>query len=153
MITCDMCCVHRRVYTLRCLPWWLSGKTLPTRAGDPGLIPGSGRSPGGGNGRPLQYSCLENPIDRGTWRATLQGVAKESTRLSEQTDSMWLIYSIPMISMLVRNITVPRYHKKCTGSWSSLHPKTLNEKWNFSSILGQVKLRNETGEKIFPPKI
>ena len=36
-------------------------------AGDPGLIPGSGRSPGEGNGNPLQYSCLENPMDRGTW--------------------------------------------------------------------------------------
>ena len=42
------------------------------------LIPGSGRSPGEGNGTPLQYFCLGNPIDRGTWRATVHGVAKES---------------------------------------------------------------------------
>ena len=42
------------------------------------LIPGSGRSPGEGNGNPLQYFCLGNPIDRGTWRATVHGVAKES---------------------------------------------------------------------------
>ena len=41
-----------------------------------GLIPGSGRSPGGGNGNPLQYSCLENSIDRGAWRATVHGIAK-----------------------------------------------------------------------------
>ena len=41
-----------------------------------GLIPGSGRSPGGGNGNPLQYSCLENPMDRGAWWATIHGVAK-----------------------------------------------------------------------------
>ena len=46
-------------------------------AGDVGLIPGSGRSPGGGNGNPLQYSCLGNPMDRGTWQATVHGVAKE----------------------------------------------------------------------------
>ena len=46
-------------------------------AGDVGLIPGSGRSPGGGNDSPLQYSCLENPMDRGSWRATVLGVAKE----------------------------------------------------------------------------
>ena len=42
-----------------------------------GLIPGSGRSPGGGHGNPLQYSCLENPSDRGAWGATVHGVAKE----------------------------------------------------------------------------
>ena len=44
-------------------------------AGDAGLIPGSGRFPGGGNGNPLQCSCLENPMDRGAWRATVHGVA------------------------------------------------------------------------------
>ena len=47
--------------------------------GDPGSIPGSGRSPGGGNGNPLQYSCLENPMDRGAWRATVHGVAESDT--------------------------------------------------------------------------
>ena len=47
-------------------------------AGDLGSIPGSVRSPGEGNGNPLQYSCLENPMDRGAWRATVHGVAKES---------------------------------------------------------------------------
>ena len=46
-------------------------------AGDVGLIPGSGRSPGGGNSNPLQYSCLENAMDRGAWWATVHGVAKE----------------------------------------------------------------------------
>ena len=44
-----------------------------------GLIPGSGRSPGGGNGNPLQYSCLENSMDRGTWQATVHGVVKSWT--------------------------------------------------------------------------
>ena len=46
-------------------------------AGDVGSIPGSGKSPGGGNGSPLQDSCLDNPMDRGAWRATVQGVSKE----------------------------------------------------------------------------
>ena len=49
------------------------GRNLPANAGDVGLIPGSGRSPGGGNGNPLQYSCLENPMDRGAWRGTVHG--------------------------------------------------------------------------------
>ena len=53
-------------------------KNLPANAGDSGSIPGSGRSPGEGNGNPLQYSCLGNPMDRGAWRATVYGVVKES---------------------------------------------------------------------------
>ena len=52
-------------------------------AGDPDLIPGLGRSPGGGHDHPLQYSCLENPGDRGAWRATAHGAAKSWTRLRE----------------------------------------------------------------------
>ena len=53
-------------------------KNLPVNAGDEGLIPGSGRSPGEGNGNPFQYSCLGNPMDRETWRAMVHGTAKES---------------------------------------------------------------------------
>ena len=59
-------------------------KSLPANAGDKrdmGLIPGLGRSPGDGNVNPLQYSCLENPMDRGAWWAVVQGVAKSQTRL------------------------------------------------------------------------
>ena len=51
-------------------------KNPPANAGDMGLIPGLGRSSGEGNGNPLQYSCLGNPVDRGTWQATVHGVAK-----------------------------------------------------------------------------
>ena len=53
--------------------WSQMVKNLPTKAGDPGLIPGLGRSPGGGKGKPLQYSCLRNPMDRGDWWATVHG--------------------------------------------------------------------------------
>ena len=59
-------------------------KNLPVNTGDVsdvGLISGLGRSPGEGNGNPLQYSCLENPMDRGDWQATVQGIAKRWTRL------------------------------------------------------------------------
>ena len=59
-------------------------KNLPTRqkAGDPGFVSGSGRFPGEGNGNPLQYSCLDNPRDRGAWQGTVHGVAKSRTWLS-----------------------------------------------------------------------
>ena len=52
-------------------------KNPPANGGDTGLIPGSGRFPGGGNGNPFQYSCQENPMDRGAWWATVHGVAKK----------------------------------------------------------------------------
>ena len=57
-------------------------KNLPANAGDPSSIPASGRSPGGGNGNPLQYSCLENPTNRGAWWATVPRVGKSETQLS-----------------------------------------------------------------------
>ena len=61
------------------------GKESACSAGDPGLIPGSGRSPGEGNGNPLQDSCLENSMNRGAWQATLHGVAKSQIQLTNTT--------------------------------------------------------------------
>ena len=66
----------------------VQSKNPPANAGDLGdwgLIPGSGRSSGGGDGTPLQYSCLENPMDQGAWWATVLGVAKSLTRRSTRT--------------------------------------------------------------------
>ena len=58
-------------------------KNLPANAGDAVSISGWGRTPGGGRGNPLQHSCLENPMDRGAWWATVHRVAKSQTRLSD----------------------------------------------------------------------
>ena len=60
-------------------------KNLPVSAGDAGLIPGSGRSPGEGNSNPLQYSCLGNPMDRGSWWATFHGVTESD--MTEQLNN------------------------------------------------------------------
>ena len=64
-------------------------KASAYKAGDPGSIPGSGRFPGEGNGSPLQYSYLENPVDEGTWQTTVHGVAKSRTRLGDFTFTFW----------------------------------------------------------------
>ena len=63
-------------------PGGSDGEESACNAGDQGSIPGSGRSPGEGNGNALQYSCLENSMDRGAWRATVHGVAKSQIQLS-----------------------------------------------------------------------
>ena len=72
-------------------------KNPPADAGDTrdlGLIPGSGKSPGVGYGNPLQYSCLENPMDRGTWWATVHGGCKESNRTEVTLNACTTIYKI-----------------------------------------------------------
>ena len=74
-----------KFYVLTCTHCYLSGsrgKESACNVGDLGLIAGSGKSPGKGHINPLQYSCLENPMDRGAWRATAHGVAESRTRLS-----------------------------------------------------------------------
>ena len=68
-----------RPITLLGLPGGSDGKESACNAGDPGLMPELGRSTGEGNGNPLQYSCLENPMDRGAWWATVCGVTKSQT--------------------------------------------------------------------------
>ena len=65
------------------IPGGSVGKESACNVGDLGSIPGSGRSPGGGHGHPLQYSCLENATDRGAWWAAIHGVTKSRTQLSD----------------------------------------------------------------------
>ena len=76
--------LHLRQLYLRDMgfPGGSDGKESACNAGDPCSIPGLGRSPGEGNGNPLQYSCLENPMDRGAWQAVVHGVAKSRTQLT-----------------------------------------------------------------------
>ena len=67
------------IFLCRVCPSGSDSKESACNARNPGLIPGSGRFPEEGNGNPLQYSCLENPMDRGAWRATVCGIAKSWT--------------------------------------------------------------------------
>ena len=74
--------LYRAVYMSLGFPGASDGKESTCNVGDPGTIPGSRSSPGEGHGNPLQYSFLENPTDRGAWRATVHGVPKNWTQLS-----------------------------------------------------------------------
>ena len=67
------------IYSFMGFPGGSVVKNLPANAGDEGSIPGLRRSPGEGNGNPLQYSCLGNPMDRGTWQATVHRITKSRT--------------------------------------------------------------------------
>ena len=84
-------------------------KNWPASAGDMGLILGLGRSPGEGNGNPLQYSCLGNPLDRGAWQAIVHSVAKVSDTTSRlQTNPALLLTSCVNLVKLV-DLSVPHF--------------------------------------------
>ena len=80
-------------------------KVAACNAGDLGSIPGLGRSPGEGNGNPLQYSCLENPMDEGAWWATVHGAAKSWTRLSDFTFAFKAVYCHPAYLTCMQSVS------------------------------------------------
>ena len=83
----------------RCdFPGGSDGKASAYNAGDPGSIPGLGRSSGEGNGNPIQYSCLENPMYRGTWRAAVHGVAESDTTQRLNTATIFIhVHVLPLL--------------------------------------------------------
>ena len=89
----------------------LAVKSLPASAGDAGdagSIPGSGRSPGGGHGDPLQCSCLDNPMDRGAWWATVPGVAESQTCLS--SSHFHIHFQIPITGEKISQLLLSCHH-------------------------------------------
>ena len=107
------------------LPKWLSGKESTCWCRKPGSIPGSGRSPGEGNGKPLRYSCLEKLMDRGAWWATVHGVSKRQTQLSDWQPEQNSQYFC-----------------------SDLHPEVQSDLWRKDEYLSPGKLSRE-GEQLF----
>ena len=115
-------------------PWvWecgSDGKEPACDAWDPGSIPGSGRSPGEGLGNPLQYSCPENPMDRGAWRAIVNGVAKSWTRLKRlsmhahgRNHSVWAPFPWPKCAPLAGSATgAPWEMEGYTLIWKPCNP-------------------------------
>ena len=104
--------IYKNLMWLNSFPGGSEVKVSACNAGDLGSVPGSGRSPGEGNGNPLQYSCLENPRDGGAWWATVHGVAKSRTRLSDFTFTFnvfeWTLHK--MVISISSNYIVGMYN-------------------------------------------
>ena len=95
------------------LPQWLSGKESACNAGDAGdsgSIPGLGRSPGGGHGNPLQYSCLRNLTDRGASRATVHRVAESDMIEATEHASTWMLKSMTHSWMCSEQLVCPVFN-------------------------------------------
>ena len=93
-----------------CFPGCVVVKNLPANVGEKCLIPGSGRSPGEGNGSPLKYSCLGNPTDRGAWWATVHGVTESQAQLSDWAHTQSHTYRINL-RMRVWSYSVRNSHR------------------------------------------
>ena len=105
----------KNLHTILCFPGGSDGKVSACNGGDLSSIPGLGRSPGEKNDNPLQYSCLENPMDGGTWQATVHGVAKSRTWLSNFTVTFFfsiLCYTVVGTIFISTNISqgLPFFH-------------------------------------------
>ena len=79
-------------------------KNLPANAGDTGSVPGSGRSPGEGNSKLLQYSCVGHSMDRGAWQTTVHGVAKESDTIQQLNNSNKLLHHLSLAGLLLYDL-------------------------------------------------
>ena len=114
------------------LPRWLSGKESASHAGDRGSIPGSGRSPGGGNSNSLQYSCLKSPMDRGAWRATVHRVAGSQTRLKPLSTAVsYKVHLFPFLGGQFSELSwVQSCHRAVNFSpWCFSIDKTARRTW------------------------
>ena len=131
------------------VPGGSDGKESPYSAGDLGSIPGLGRSPGGGNGNTLQYSCLENSMQGGAWRATVHGIPKSRTWLS---DFLFFFFFFKCVSVNKSNKTEMETlsHLKNHPQSKTLFPKMFFYiKHNFLSTKSEKKKtktkKNNTG--------
>ena len=109
-------------------PGGSDGKAFVYNVGDPGSIPGLGRSPGEGNGNPLQYYCLENPMDRGDWQATIYGVAKSQTRLSDFTFTFTIQGEALFFPFCSDMCDDPGTNPRCQGPWATREVDPLTQK-------------------------
>ena len=113
-------------------------KNPPANVGDTGSVPGSGRSPGGGHSNPLQYSCLENPMDRGAWWATVHEVTESQTQMSDWAQAQACFsqlmkfhlseYSFPHFSYILKSIW--NYKNCIPNTWPPINCAVSPVWWN-----------------------
>ena len=110
------------------IPCGSDGKASACSAGDPGSIPGLGKSLEGGHGKPLQYPCLENPMDRGAWQATVHGVTKSQTRLKWLSTHALLLYCSCLIMSCLRRRNIA-YLFLCLQGQKAMGTQQIFVKW------------------------
>ena len=114
--------------------WWLSGKEFTCNAGDKGLILGSGRSPGEGNGNPLQYSCLGNPMDSGAWWATVCGVTRVRNYLATKQKWMRSLYNWAVLQshkiVIIKASPNPKVRTSRAKAWTGIMSQRQRAKTN-----------------------
>ena len=103
--------------------------------GDPDSIPGLGSSPGEGNGNPLQYSCLENPVDEGAWQATVHGVTKSQTQLSDFTFTLCFIKTEDLFDGQISFHSIKLKEGLGSGQMIMRHFKRILQIWRPGVIL------------------
>ena len=133
------------------MTWWIKNLCNIGATGDSSLIPGSGRFLGGGNGSPLQYSCLGNPMDREAWWVTFHGVAKSQTRLStlaHMSFSSWsqkdgnLSASLRLSILICKGIFL-RMLNECRDVNQLRSFKLVLQMWNDDSKWGRPSIKRE----------
>ena len=137
--------IHSKYGTCRAfkgLPRWIRGKESTCNAGDMSLIPGSGRFPGEGNGNPLQYFCLENPMDGEAWWATVHGVAKSRTWLHFHFHAQYTGKSHKKVHAALEFFTLSRWR---TSRKINLHNKQNFKKYIYLYILPREKDHHSEG--------
>ena len=134
------------------LSWWFSGKESASQCRRCGLIPGLVRPSGGGNGNPLQYSCLENPMDRGPWLATVHRVAKDSDtaeRLNNK-NTHWIHNTRPPLKCLANSMLVLEKDSSTSSDWCYWLPPGWAER--FCSSLSSLRKHVRIAESASHPK-
>ena len=114
------------------LPRWLSGEKSACNSGETGSISGFGRSAEGGNGNPLQYSCLENPMDRGAWWATIRGVTRNWTQLGTHICMYMYLHCTCVPTHL--HVTIYSWPLNKTD-WGTNHQQSKKAAYNSQSTL------------------
>ena len=126
-------------------------------AGDPGSIPGLGRSPGEGNGNPLQYSCLENPVDRGAWQATIHGVARVGYNLATKPPP-WDLGQERREKRCVKSKVLPYHYisgcfliRQFGHTWNLKYFATMNLRYGFHHLVLQLQFLSVPFDKSWAP--